>query len=206
MDLLTLKEKIVNLQSDNNFLVIGIDGLGGAGKSTISEELYRMLKNDKYNATLLHIDDFIHCRKIRYNDNYLEWECYYKLQWRYDYFLNNVIYPLRNSTEYCHHIELYDKANDTYFTKKVNFSIGSIVIVEGVFLQRPELKEAFDYVIYIDVSEKERLNRVLKRDSYIGNVQQIKEKYINRYFPAERFYIKNCCPVDRANYVIRGSE
>ena len=109
MKTLEIAEQIKKLHNPNNTLIIGIDGLGGAGKSTISEKLCKHLKDEKYSVTLLHIDDFIHPRAVRYNDNYAEWECYYNLQWRYDYLLNKVIAPLKSNSDFITEIEFYDK-------------------------------------------------------------------------------------------------
>lgn len=203
MDLTKIAEKIKHLHRAERTLIIGIDGLGGAGKSTISKKIYNLLTEEKYNVTLLHIDDFIHPRAVRYNDNYAEWECYYNLQWRYDYLMNEVVNPIRNSADFKGEIELYDKDNDTYFLSRTSIPVGSIVIIEGVFLQRQELKGVFDYMIYIDIPEEVRLERVLERDGYIGDKQQIKEKYNNRYFPAEHHYIELCSPNKNADYVIK---
>ena len=77
-----------------------------------------------------------------------------------------------------------------------------VVIIEGVFLQRKELCGVFDYMIYIDIPEEVRLTRVLRRDGYIGDDNQIKLKYDNRYFPAERHYVRECAPVQNADFVI----
>ena len=60
----------------------------------------------------------------------------------------------------------------------------------------------FDYMIDIDVPEKIRLERVLGRDNYIGDREQIKAKYENRYFPAERYYTKMCSPAEKADYMV----
>lgn len=203
MKTVRIAEKIKNLHNPNRTFIVGIDGLGGAGKSTISEELYELLSEENYNVALLHIDDFIHPRAVRYNDNYAEWECYYNIQWRYDYLINEIINPIRNGTEFDTMVELYDKDNDTYFLSEVNIPVGSIVIIEGVFLQRQELKDAFDYMIYIDIPEEVRFNRVLERDRYIGDKEQIKAKYDNRYFPAEHHYIELCSPSENADYIIK---
>ncbi len=183
-------------------LIVGIDGLGGAGKSTVSEALRKMFREEDIFVTVLHIDDFIHPKTVRYNDKYAEWECYYNLQWRYDYLLKDVAEPIRRGS-LSGKIELYDKDNDTYFLSETNIPVGSVVIIEGIFLQREELRGVFDYVVYIDIPEEIRLERVLKRDGYIGNKEQIKAKYENRYFPAERYYVKNCSPCDNANFVSR---
>lgn len=203
METVKIAEQIKNLYNPSRTLIVGIDGLGGAGKSTISEEIYKLLSEENYNITLFHIDDFIHPRAVRYNDNYAEWECYYDLQWNYDYLMNEVVNPIKNGADFNAKVELYDKDNDTYFLSETNVPAGSIVIIEGVFLQRQELKGAFDYMIYIDIPEEIRLNRVLERDGYIGDKEQIKTKYDNRYFPAEHHYIEICSPSENADYIIK---
>lgn len=65
-----------------------------------------------------------------------------------------------------------------------------------------ENNNIFDYMIYIDVPEKVRLQRVLKRDTYIGDEQQIIDKYENRYFPAERRYIEEYQPGNNGDMLL----
>ena len=197
-------EKIKEKLTDGKTVIVGIDGLGGAGKSSISEEIYEELSGENIPIEVLHIDDFIHPKNIRYNDNYAEWECYYNLQWRYDYLLENVINPIKKNGKFTGLIELYDKNEDRYEKKSFDIKEGSVVLIEGIFLQREELSQVFDYMIYIDVPESERLKRVLKRDGYIGTVDDIKEKYVNRYFPAERHYVNMYSPSKLADYVVKG--
>lgn len=203
MNNLKLIDNIINIYDKNRVLIIGIDGLGGAGKSTISTEICDYLNQNGYDTKLLHIDDFIHDKSIRYDDNYTEWECYYNIQWRYDYLLNKIINPIKIHNEFNQDIELYDKENDTYILQNLKVSKGSILIIEGIFLQRKEINNIFDYIVYIDVPEDTRLNRVLIRDTYIGNYQQILNKYNNRYFRAEHEYIKEYHPYENADYLIK---
>ena len=203
MNTLNICNTIETLVSPDQTLLIGIDGLGGAGKSTFSNSLYSLLVEKGYSVTLLHIDDFIHPKNIRYNSNYEEWYCYYNLQWRYDYILENIITPIKRGDVLNKDIELYNKDDDTYYSCNINVPLGSIVIIEGIFLQREELQNAFNYTIYIDVSESVRLDRVLKRDLYIGDTSQIQQKYENRYFPAERRYIAECSPAQKADITIK---
>ncbi len=203
MDALFIADSIEKIYNPERTLIVGIDGLGGAGKSTVSEEIMAVLCSKGYNVTLLHIDDFIHPKDVRYNDDFTPWECYYILQWRYDYLINEIIGPVKSGESLCKDIELYDKDNDTYLNQSICIPKGSILIIEGIFLQRTELSGLYDYMIYIDVPEKIRLKRVLSRDGYIGDSEQIKAKYNSRYFPAERYYIKTCSPAERADYTVK---
>ncbi len=203
MDAVFIADSIEKLHTPEQTLIVGIDGLGGAGKSTVSKEIIAVLRSKGYDVALLHIDDFIHPKSIRYNNDFAPWECYYNLQWRYDYLINEVIGALKSGESLCKSIELYDKDNDTYLNQSICLKNGGILIIEGIFLQRSELSDIFDYMIYIDVPEKTRLKRVLSRDGYIGDSEQIKEKYESRYFPAERYYVKTCSPAENADYTAK---
>lgn len=201
MNIQAIAEHIKKLHRTNQTLIIGIDGLGGAGKSTISEKLCQLLCEAHLEVTVLHIDDFIHPKSVRYNAAYPEWECYYHLQWRYDYLLKEVFLPVRDGN-FCKEIELYDKDKDTYFVRQTKIPAGSVLILEGIFLQRRELQGVFDFTIFLDIPKEVRLQRVLQRDSYIGDEAAIRAKYENRYFPAERHYVAECTPQQKADFVI----
>ena len=119
--------------------------------------------------------------------------------------MREVIAPIREGRP-LRPVELYDKENDSYKTVSSDIPAGSIVIVEGVFLFRKELEGAFDVTVYIDVPKEERLERVLKRDGYIGDSEAILKKYTDRYFPAEEHYYSECSPEERADIVLTGDE
>lgn len=201
MNAAKITDEIMKRRSTDKTFMVGLDGLGGAGKSTVAEEVRKLLAEKDVNAEIFHIDDFIHPKAVRYNDDYPQWEQYYYLQWRYDHFLEAVAGPVRQGRE-LPPVELYDKDNDTYFVKSIQIPVGSVVLTEGIFLQREELEGAFDYMIYFDVPEEERLRRVLLRDGYIGDERAIREKYENRYFPAERFYAEKYSPAEKADTVL----
>ena len=125
--------------------VVGIDGLGGAGKSTVAEKVCEELTEKGIHTILLHADDFIHPRAVRYDDSYPEWECYYKVQWRYDYFIDLINTAKRSPDNIS--AELYDKENDSYNTVTYPIRRNTVIIVEGIFLQRNELDGVFDYMV-----------------------------------------------------------
>lgn len=202
MDIKKLSEHITAKADARKILIVGIDGLGGAGKSTLSGELKTMLRKVGLQTIVLHIDDFIHPKIVRYRDDIPTWECYYNLQWRYDYFLHDILIPMRKNHAFHGIIEIYDKEQDSYMLQTLDAEPGTILLVEGIFLQRQELQGFFDTMIYLDVPEKIRLQRVLHRDSYIGDTSQIAAKYETRYFPAERHYVKMCEPAKHADFIV----
>lgn len=198
-----LFEKLKDENFSRKTYVIGIDGLGGAGKSTIVNSLKLELNNKRHECYILHIDDFINKREIRYDDSKEQWYCYYNIQWRYDYLIKEILEPIKRGEEIKKGIELYDKENDEYTAKQIHIPKGEILILEGVFLQRKELKDYLDFTIYLDVEKEVRLKRVLKRDGYIGDAEEIKCKYEKRYFPAEDRYLMEYNPIGNADLVLK---
>lgn len=198
-----LLNKLKTEDLSKKIYIVGIDGLGGAGKSTIVNSLKLQLEKENYPIYILHIDDFIHPKHIRYDSTKEEWYCYYNIQWRYDYLVEEILSPIKKGNEINKVIELYDKENDKYILQSLYIPHGSILILEGVFLQRKELRNYLDFVIYLDVPQEVRLNRVLVRDSYIGSLEDIKNKYQRRYFPAENKYLLEYCPIENADFVLK---
>lgn len=177
--------------------LIGIDGLGGSGKTMYAYKLQQQLED----SVILHLDDFVHKKEVRYNENYEEWYCYYHLQWRYDYLIQKLLLPLKNGLDVNETIEVYDRETDSYMLRKIEIPVGTTVIVEGVFLQRPELRPYFETVIYLELDKETRLKRISDRDIYMGNKEEIALKYEQRYFPAEEMYIEQCNPFALADIV-----
>ena len=190
-------------QSNHSF-ILGIDGGSGSGKTTYALTLQQQLEG----SMVFHLDDFIRKKKVRYNEDYEEWYCYYHLQWRYDYLIRKLLQPLKCDCSLNDTLEFYDKETDSYVLRQVEVPAGTTVIVEGVFIQRQELRSYFNKVIYLDVDREKRLKRVLERDTYIGSTEEITLKYEKRYFPAEEVYLQMCNPhtlADEIRYDVKGS-
>jgi uridine kinase len=175
--------------------ILGIDGLSRSGKTTFAEKLREMLVQTQTNVCLFHIDDHIVERSRRYNTGFEEWYEYYNLQWDVEYLRENLFAKVRECSEI--EIPFYDHDLDAQFTKTVRISGECVVIIEGVFLQRKEWREFFDYLVFLDCPRETRFSREDQRVR--GNI----EKFRNRYWKAEDFYLDSVRPLAGADMVIR---
>lgn len=187
---------------DNSPLLVGIDGLGGAGKTTIVKWLETELNTQNCKLVTIQLDNHIVERKKRYHTGHEEWYEYYYLQWDVEAITNHVFTTLCNNNRKIN-IPFYDITSDSAVTKEVHVPADSIVLIEGVFLQRQEWRSFFDYVIYLDCPLELRYQRVLNRDSYLGDVEAILKKYENRYWPAEKYYLDVVRPTKIADLVLK---
>lgn len=182
-------------------LIIGIDGLGGSGKTTFAKAIEQELINQNCQAVTFHLDDHIVEREKRYRTGYEEWYEYYYLQWDVKNLTANLFEPLQSG---CNDISLafYDKFTDSTVTKQISVSPDSIVLIEGVFLQRHEWRRFYDFVFYLDCPREVRHERVLNRDLYIGEYEERLDKYQRRYWLAEKHYMDIVKPIMNADVVI----
>src|SRR5699024_12348925 len=106
-------KRMIGHNDSKKGLIIGIDGLGGAGKTTYARSLKARLEMRDMHVVLLHMDDFIHTKRIRYNREKAEWFCYYKIKWRYDYMIVRIYTPLQSVRSIHITLELYDMMYDS---------------------------------------------------------------------------------------------
>lgn len=73
------------------------------------------------------------------------------------------------------------------------------VLVDGVFLFRPELDDLWDVRVFLDVDPAEQERRVLRRDiARFGSAAAVRERYRLRYRPAYDAYRAAVRPERRA--------
>lgn len=196
----TLYNQFSNRSNKKRPLIVGFDGLGGAGKTTFINKVNQELKDYNCAVSVIHLDDHIVEKNKRYHTDYDEWYEYYYLQWDIDGILNTLLIPLVHGKHM--HLSFYNKSTDSTSTRLVNVLADSIVLIEGVFLQREEWKNYFDYVIFLNCPFELRRERVLNRDAYIGDYQDRLQKYTERYWLAEEHYLATIKPCSIADLVI----
>ena len=191
-------KRFTSLEREERPLIIAIDGFGGAGKTTFVNELAMELKKS-CTVNVLHMDDHIVESEKRYNTGNEEWFEYYYLQWDITYFKKCL------ATLHCHQHELtlpfYNRASNTVTKKKIVFPPKSILLIEGIFLQRNEWRTFYDFTIFIECPFELRKERVLKRDTYLGDASTVMQKYEKRYWVAEAYYINKEHPLQIADLI-----
>lgn len=176
--------------------IVGVDGLGGSGKTTLAEALKGVFKN---HASILHLDDYIVEKSRRYGTGNEEWHEYYALQWDIASLTTDLFQKLHHNLDIL--LPFYDSTTDTIVQKNFHYAYDTVILIEGVFLQRVEWRNFFDYVIYLDCPLETRIERVIKRDVYLGDEQARIAKYERRYWKAEDHYLLQNDPVGRADVI-----
>jgi uridine kinase len=65
----------------------------------------------------------------------------------------------------------------------------AVVIVDGVFLLRRDLRQYWDYSIWLQIDWDTMIERATKRDvAWVGSAEEVAERYREFWIPTHRFY------------------
>ena len=181
---------ILDKRRTSGRLIVGIDGLGGAGKSTLARGISEALAGK---VAIVSCDDFyrplssaLHSRltPAEAYENYFDWR---RLR-------DEVLTPLRSGNRASY--RRYDWSADT-LAEWIEVEPREIVILEGVFSTRPDLRRLIDVAIFIETPRDERMRRMLSRP-------QDSISWMDRWMAAEDWYLDNMAPQLGADLVIKG--
>ena len=158
-------------------VVVGIDGCGGAGKSTFAASLSALLGN----CSIIHTDDFA------------SWEV--PLDW-YPRMLEQVMVPL--SKNLSARFQRFDWPT-TQLGEWHTVSPQAFVIIEGVSATRREFRPFLAFCIYVETDRETRLRRGLQRDG-----EATKQQWLG-WMKDEDGYLERDDPISSADLVISGN-
>ncbi len=202
MSLETQIEENPKLKRGKNVLV-GISGIDGSGKSTYAQALKRSLQARGLAIGLVASDNFFHPKPVR-NANPDQITGYFDESFDFRRLVDKVLNPIRHSTAVTTKLPVLDLVTDEQSERMFQFSGPGVVIVEGVFLFRRELQSHFDLKIWLDVTFETAESRVVARprDRRHGDADEIRRRYNERYFAAQRHHIERDRPAEAADIVI----
>jgi uridine kinase len=183
---------------------VAIDGIDAAGKTHLAKELAELLAAQGRKVITASLDGFHHPRQIRYRLGSLSPEGYYQDSFDYDALLSELLVPLgpggnRRCRTRIHHLQNESPVRDKY----IRVPADAILLMDGIFLYRPELIEIWDFRIFVHIDFDTSLQRAMQRDlPLIGSVEAVRQRYLERYIPAQRQYLESVSPQTLAHVVV----
>ena len=202
-----LVEKILKISRPHP-IRIAIDGVDASGKTTLANQLAEFLRHKGTSVIRASIDGFHNPKEVRYRLGAGSPEGYYKDSFNYKLLKESLLIPLGENGSLKYKTAVYDfriesKISQNYKTASDN----ALLIFDGVFLLRPEIREYWDYSIYVHADFKVVLKRASMRDQYLfGSKENVKERYRKKYIPGQQLYIREAKPILFADVVIDNND
>lgn len=189
-------------------LRVGIDGVTASGKSTFGRELSEILT--KANRPVVHttLDGFHNQKSRRHARGRSSAEGYYYDAYNYDGIVENLLQPLGPSGNFRYRTQIFDlEADQPIDGKPIMAPSDAILVVDGSFALRKELRDHWDLRIFLSVAFDVAENRAADRDAKIfGSSNEARRVTKERYHGAHRIHEVRCRPQESAHLIIQNDD
>jgi uridine kinase len=187
---------------------VAIDGVDGAGKTMLADELAERLEALERQAIRASIDDFAQPSDIRYRRDPETGDSYFLDAFDYPSARRVLLDPLGPHGDRRFRVASFDILSDRYVDTPLRTAdVNAILLCDGVFLQRPELEECWDFRVWVDAPFDVTVPRAVTRDATRGfDAAARRSRYERRYVPGQQLYLARCRPRERADVVCNNTD
>jgi len=145
--------------------VVAVDGIDGAGKSTFADDLAAVFREAGHDSFRASMENFHRPRADRWRLGRESPETFYRDSFDYGTFRRVLIDPFRLAGSTGFQTAAFDVERDAPIESRWQTAqADAILIVDGVFLLRPELRGLWDYSVLLEVPWDEAYARLAARD------------------------------------------
>jgi uridine kinase len=189
-------------------LRIAIDGRTAAGKTTLSDEFAALIDGRGQPVIRASIDGFHRPKVERYARGRYSAEGYYYDARDHAAIMHLLLVPLGPSGSRLYRTTSFDLEKDEPVVQEpLCAPEDAVLIVDGTFLQRPELRDGWDLTIFVKTCAEIAELRAVGRDAARSGVPDATRKlYVERYRAAFELYEGLCAPEDIADVVFTNDD
>lgn len=185
-------------------VLLAVDGVDGAGKSVFADELSRVLVTTRRPVIRASVDDFHRPRADRYRRGRSSPIGFWLDAFDYDRLRTALLDPLLPGGSRSYRTAVHDVAADQPVHQPVQrCPEGAVLVLDGLFLHRDELRGYWDLSIWLEVPFSVTAARMARRD---GTSPDPNAPSMARYIDGQRLYLSKCQPSRRADVVIDNTD
>ena len=184
----------------DGFALVGVDGVDGAGKTVFADELADVLRASGRAVIRASVDGFHNPPSVRYARGRRSPAGFYLDSYDYDAVCRLLLDPLRAGGDRRIVRAIYDVDAEQPVDPAGELAPQEgVLIFDGIFLHREELRDYWDYSVFLDVDFSVSVPRVALRDSADPDPAS---EVNHRYVAGQRLYLHSCRPQHHASIVI----
>ena len=181
---------------------VAIDGVDGAGKTTLADALAPIVSDKGRPAIRASVDHFHNPRATRYARGRYSPDGFYLDSYDYEAFRSVLLDPLGPGGSGRYVARHFDHETDELIPHNEQQAMpGAALIIDGIFLHRPELRDCWDLSIFLAVDFSTSLPRGAQRGPSFDAIDP-KAPAHRRYVGGQRLYLTESRPEQRANIVV----
>jgi uridine kinase len=194
----SLADELIRLHGHGR-AIVAIDGVDGAGKTTFADNLAEAIQKKGHPVFRASVDGFHRPKAERYRLGKDSPEGFYRESFDYSAMRRMLVEPFELGGSAAFVTAAFDHRRDAPVEPKwLTAPDDAILLLDGIFLQRPELRDLWEHTIWLEVPVAIAAKRMLTRDGPGSNVQ--------RYTGGQELYVAEAGPRAAARTVIDNSD
>lgn len=182
---------------------MAIDGVDGAGKTHFADALAQILGARGHRVLRASTDDFHHPRAHRHALGRTP-DSVWSRHFDYRAMRTVLLDPWLAGPGSAYQRAAHDVATDQAVVAPTEVvPAAGVLLVDGVFVQRAELVNAWDFVVFLEVPFDVSVARMALRDGTVDDADHPDQR---RYVEAQRTYFAECDPQGSADVVVDNSD
>jgi uridine kinase len=189
-------------------VIVAVDGLDGAGKTVFADGLAEVFAETGDAVFRADADGFHRPRSERYARGRHSPEGFYRDSYDYATFRRVLIDPFRDGAQTAgstgFQLAAFDVVRDAPVESQwVTAPLDAVLIVDGDFLNRPELQDLWDWSIWLDVPFDMAFARMAVRD---GSDPDPDAPSNARYRQGQELYLNEARPREAASVIVDNTD
>ncbi len=199
-----LAGRMLDLRAEHP-LRVAVDGIDAAGKTMLADELALTVHAKGRPVIRASIDGFHQPRAARYQRGATSPEGYYFDSFDCAALREALLLPLGPGGSRIYRRAIFDyRADQPLDTPQERAPADAVLVMDGVFLLRPELVALWDFRIFLDGSFVVAMERAQRRDVVLfGSAEAVRARYTERYHPGQRLYFDRAHPHEQADAIVQ---
>lgn len=201
--LLARLARLIVARQTTHPLRVAIDGPDAAGKTTLADDLAVSI-GSRRPVIRASIDGFHQPADVRHRRGPMSPEGYYLDSFDADAVVVSLLDPLGLAGDRRYRTASFDYRTDASLDLPwCNAPDNAVLLFDGVFLLRPELRGYWDLSVVVHASPAETVRRARIRDAdLMGGAAAVAERYHLRYLPGQQLYDVDADPRGHADVVV----
>ena len=185
---------------ESRSLLVGVSGIDGCGKGYLARQLQAHLALHGVIPAILNVDGWLNLPEKRFDDKAPATN-FYENAIRLEQFFSQLVLPLRDRRSIHLVADFVEETASQYRKHSYDYDDVSVVLVEGIFLFKPQYRKYFDLAIWIDCSFPTALARAIDRAQEGLSPANTIAVYDTIYFPAQRIHLTQDKPRESADLI-----
>jgi uridine kinase len=183
---------------------VAIDGVDGAGKTHFADELGDVLRASGRSVIRASVDGFHNPRSIRYRQGRDAPQGFFEDSYDYAQLTAVLLDPLGPGGSGHYRAAVFDHRSDRPVSAPSRVaSPGDILVFDGIFLHRPELRASWDYSVFLEVAFTVSIPRGAQRGESSPDPEAASNR---RYVRGQELYLRTCEPARFATVTINNDD